>query len=577
MHILGGNPSATGGTAFHHPLRGMSHNGQSNEFLRFDPKYPSTYFKAVKTGFNPDANQFYAGAANTPHGLFMISRNDKFVKVDTATGQVFTIGVAAIPNNWTGMTYNPQTKKIYAIASSGSNNQLYEIDYRTGVPVLLGNIANTSGFELIWLAADAVGDMYAMRLASTGNAIIFKINLDPLTATALPSGTGFQAGYAQGADFDPVSGKLLLFASTRPEGSTRDFPGSGLWEANKTTGTATLIGAVAQPFNWLDALAFAGPEYKYSWSPSTYLSNAKDANPIFTGAPPGTYTYTLTVTDLCGQTAQSSVTIRVNPVVAPNASGVLFVNAAATGNNTGNSWTNALRSLQDASQHSCADVKQIWVARGTYKPTSNTNRDSAFTMRNNLAIYGGFAGTETQLSQRNWRLNPTILSGDIGTVGNRNDNAYNVISNINNGLDNTALLDGFTITNGQANKAEYARQRGGGMYNFNASPLVRNCIFTGNLATAYGGGVFNQGASATPTFINCVFSGNQAQFGGGLYNESAQTRIINSTFSANQVSANGGGIYSYGLPLATVRNSIVWGNANNGVFTAALITVRLLK
>jgi predicted outer membrane repeat protein len=44
-----------------------------------------------------------------------------------------------------------------------------------------------------------------------------------------------------------------------------------------------------------------------------------------------------------------------------------------------------------------------------------------------------------------------------------------------------------------------------------------------------------------------------------LYNESAQTRIINSTFSANQVSANGGGIYSYGLPLATVRNSISLG------------------
>ncbi|MES2646427.1 MAG: choice-of-anchor Q domain-containing protein [Bacteroidota bacterium] len=250
--------------------------------------------------------------------------------------------------------------------------------------------------------------------------------------------------------------------------------------------------------------------------------------------------------------------------------GILYVNASATGNGTGNNWANAVRSLQHALRFSCSNVTQIWVAKGAYLPATNTNRDSAFTMRNNMEIYGGFAGTETQLSQRNWRLNPTILSGDIGISGNRSDNAHNVISNNNNNLDATALLDGFTITSGQANKAEYARARGGAMFNLNSSPLVRNCIFTSNFAAAYGGAVFNQGAAAMPTFINCVFSGNQAQFGGGVYNESAQTRIINSTFSSNQVTGNGGAMYSYGTPLVTITNSIVWGNSNTGVFTAVI-------
>ncbi len=314
IHQVGGSPSASGGTPIHNPIRGMSHSGYSNEFLRFDPQNPSEYYKIVKSSFNPDVNQFYCGAANTPHGLFMMSRNNKFVKVDTATGQVTTIGSPPPQSGfWQGMTYNPVQQKIYAISSNDFSNLLYEINYRTGVATLLGTISGANNMLLVWIAADANGDMYAMRIASSGSAQIFRISLNPLSATALPNGTGFQAGYAQGADFDPIKGKLILFASTRAIGSGRDYPGLGLWEANKTTGAASQIGIVAQPFLWLDALAYAGPEYKYSWSPATFLSNAKDANPIFSGTPEGSYPYTLTVTDLCGQTAQSSVTIVVNP------------------------------------------------------------------------------------------------------------------------------------------------------------------------------------------------------------------------------------------------------------------------
>ena len=312
---MGSRPSASGGTAIHNPLRGMAHNGALNQFLRFDPQNPSEYYKVVKEDFNPDIGQFYSGAANTPFGLYMMSRNNKFVKVDTATGIVTSIG-NSIPQsgNWNGMTYNPVQQKIYAIASAGSSNQLYEINYITGIATLLGTISGANSMLLVWIAADLNGDMYAMRFASSGSAYIFKIDLNPLSATPLPSGTGFQAGYAQDGDFDPITGKLLLFGITRAIGSGADYPGFGLWEANKTTGLATQIGIVAQPFLWLDALSFAGPEYKYSWSPATFLSNAKDANPIFAGAPAGSFPYTLTVTDLCGQTAQSLVTVVVNPL-----------------------------------------------------------------------------------------------------------------------------------------------------------------------------------------------------------------------------------------------------------------------
>jgi subtilisin family serine protease len=563
-HVLGGSPSATGGTAALHTLRGMALNGATNEFIRFDPQYPSEFFKIVKSEFNPDANTFYSGAAITPTGLYMIARNNKFVKVDTATGQVTAIGTPAPQQGtWNGMTYNPVQQKTYAVASNGASNQLYEMNERTGIASLLGTISGASSMLLVWIASDANGDMFAMRLASSGSAQIFKINLNPLSLTALPNGTGFQTNYQQDAEFDFVSGKLLVFAVSRPLGSSRDYPGRGLWEANKITGTTTLIGSVAQPFNWLDALAFSGPEYKYSWSPATYLSNPNDANPVFSGAPPGVYTYTLTVTDLCGQTAQSTTTITVRPTLTPNANGVLFVNAAATGNGTGSSWENAVPTLQQALlnfTNTCGTITQIWVAKGTYKPTPGANREIAFTMRNNLAIYGGFAGTETQLSQRNIRSNPSILSGEIGLTATTTDNSYNVVRNDGNGLNSTARLDGFTIVGGYANKGDYVGSRGAGIFNRGSSPTYANCIMVGNLANAYGGGMFSE--NGAPLVINSVLAGNTAQFGGGLYNESATTNVINCTFAGNQVTNTGGAFYSFGTPIATIRNSIIWGNSS---------------
>ena len=71
-------------------------------------------------------------------------------------------------------------------------------------------------------------------------------------------------------------------------------------------------------------------------------------------------------------------------------------------------------------------------------------------MKNGVAIYGGFVGTETMLAQRDFVANVTILSGEIGAAGN-SDNSYTVIRNINNSLTASAILDGFTITAGYAN------------------------------------------------------------------------------------------------------------------------------
>jgi hypothetical protein len=95
---------------------------------------------------------------------------------------------------------------------------------------------------------------------------------------------------------------------------------------------------------------------------------------------------------------------------------VIRVKADATGANNGSSWTNAYTNPQ-AALAVAEWGDEIWVAAGTYKPTSGTNRAQPFWMTAGVAIYGGFAGGETAREQRDWAAHETILSGDIGVQG----------------------------------------------------------------------------------------------------------------------------------------------------------------
>ena len=140
----------------------------------------------------------------------------------------------------------------------------------------------------------------------------------------------------------------------------------------------------------------------------------------------------------------------------------IYVDQDATGANDGSSWVNAYNYLQDA----LADAEsgdQVWVAKGVYKPDENTanpdgtgDRNATFQFKNGVGLYGGFAGGETSLDQRDNVTNVTILSGDLNgdDVGDlddpsRSENSYHVVTG--SGNDETAVLDGFTITAGNAN------------------------------------------------------------------------------------------------------------------------------
>lgn len=159
----------------------------------------------------------------------------------------------------------------------------------------------------------------------------------------------------------------------------------------------------------------------------------------------------------------------------------------------GLTWETAFVAVQQGSVAAVDTGGEVWVAEGTYFPP--------LAMLPGVHLYGGFTGNETERDQRDWNAHPTVISG--GTPGVTSADS--------------ATLDGFQITAGVP-----------GMVIDSGAPVIRNCVFSGNVAVgepagppsmgSYGNGA--PGGSATnwalvisggaPVLENCIFSENGA-------------------------------------------------------------------
>jgi hypothetical protein len=231
---------------------------------------------------------------------------------------------------------------------------------------------------------------------------------------------------------------------------------------------------------------------------------------------------------------------------------IIFVAPGTAGD--GSSWEKASNDLQFALKKAKSGT-QIWVAQGIYVPTETKNRSIAFEVKDGIALFGGFKGDETQLSERKVIIHPTILSGNIGSSGSE-DNVYNVIRM--QGVGATTILDGFIISNGFANgnsKTVISNRSGGGLFNdgskSRSNPQIIGCIFIDNFAKD-GGAVYNygRGGMANPTFKNCEFTANRADLDGGAVNNDGRGDgesnpvFINCQFKSNKGNY-GGAVFFY--------------------------------
>lgn len=178
---------------------------------------------------------------------------------------------------------------------------------------------------------------------------------------------------------------------------------------------------------------------------------------------------------------------------------VVYVDSGAADCGDGQSWATAYKHLQDAltaARNSGGTITEIWVAAGTYKPdrdcanpSGTGDRAAKFEFPEETTVLGGFPGQpgqEGNLSVRNPQAHRSTLSGDLaGDDGpdftNNEENSNSVLRAVHVG--SSFVLDGFTISGGNASGPSSAFQ-GGGMMMRSSTGMVVNCITNVKLSSA---------------------------------------------------------------------------------------------
>lgn len=288
---------------------------------------------------------------------------------------------------------------------------------------------------------------------------------------------------------------------------------------------------------------------------------------------------------------------------------IIYVDINATGTNNGSSWTNAFNDLNNALGNA-NEGDSIWVAEGTYKPTSGTNRSIFFQVPYGVKLFGNFAGNEGSLNQRGNiapdssgtnRLNETILSGDIGVINDSIDNSYHVVYPITkSGVGSNFHIDGFKVVNGYADDSYH--NFGAGIYCGTATPnetsylKITNCIVSNNYAATNGAGVesFSHYSNSYLTINNSTIRNNYTSDG---YSKGAavtcfsaqaesQVRVENCFIIHNSTIGDGAGIFSEtystsNLSIITVIKSTINHNSalggGGGILSASINSSSIVR
>ncbi len=235
-----------------------------------------------------------------------------------------------------------------------------------------------------------------------------------------------------------------------------------------------------------------------------------------------------------------------------------------------------------------AEGDSVWVAAGQYKPNTYplgcpeciNSRFYTFFVKVGLHLFGNFAGTETDISQRDFSGSTTVLSGDLNgddsvngsftefEINGNTENIYHVLTVAVISSSNLPVtIDGFTIKGGNANgndnylinNISVTKFEGGGIFTRNQLTTITNCYIYHNSAK-YGAGIFSY--SQNTIINNNIIASNKANVrGGGIATDETINTISNNSIIGNSGFYDGGGIYCYNSESDYINNEIS-GNAS---------------
>jgi hypothetical protein len=242
----------------------------------------------------------------------------------------------------------------------------------------------------------------------------------------------------------------------------------------------------------------------------------------------------------------------------------IYVKTSGNDAGLGNSWASAKKTVQ-AAVNAASEGDEIWVAAGTYAEhvKNKTAGPSGSEVAVNVALYAGFAGTETNRDQRNWQTNLTILDGGGG--GEPTVDGSVII--IDSSATEATRIDGFVITGGHAFAA-------GGISIGGSGPVIANNTIIQNLG-GVGGGILITNYKITPPQVHPTITGNTIMYnygsetGGGIVVVGSERLVsydpVAPLITGNYISRNGsalhgGGIGIFGHAAPRVTNNVILGN-----------------
>ena len=307
---------------------------------------------------------------------------------------------------------------------------------------------------------------------------------------------------------------------------------------------------------WITVTANTG-----TLAPEASIQVPAQVNATAQGMALGDYADTITFqNDSYGTSMDRDVLLRVKDVV--------YVDLTVAGGD-GLSWATAFDSIQDGIGLADAADSWVWVAAGEYS--------ESIVVADGVEVYGGFAGGETAMADRDPEANVTIINGGgadrVVTIGSTRCGvdgftitggyAYQGGGILCDGSDNTTFIHSCLI---RGNSCDH---KGAGVYCLGgAAPTISGCTIIGNTILDAPGRDFGGGICcnlANPKIIDCLVCGNHAHHGGGVGCVESSPMIANCVISGNTATyfgdgAGGGGVFAHDKSSPTVINCIISGN-----------------